>query len=81
MYGLNLYCEDLQMLYGQINPHNLCVGDGKYCLHLMEWKMEPSKGFGLSPVSKLKREREEKKHLKPAASSVTKLGSHLEGKL
>lgn len=65
------------MLYGQINPHNLYMGDGKYCLHLMEWKIESSKGLGLYPVSKLEREGEEEKHLKSAASwfraSVTKV--------
>lgn len=47
------------MFYGQINPHNLYLGDGKYCLHLIEWKIESSKGLGLYPVSKLEREGEE----------------------
>lgn len=63
------------MLYGQINPHNLYLGDGKYCLHLIEWKIESSKGLGMNPVSK--REEEEKKRLKSTASwfraSVTKV--------
>lgn len=65
------------MFYEWINPHNLCLEDGKYCLHLTEWKIESSKGIGLSPVSKLEHEGKEKKHLKSAASlfraSVTKV--------
>lgn len=73
------------MLYGQINPHNLYLGDGKYCLHLIEWKIESSKGLGLYPVSKLERAGEEKSTLNLLLLGLEpqslKFGSHLDGKL
>lgn len=73
------------MLYGQINPHNLCLGDSKYCLHFIEWKIESSKGLGLYPVSKLEREGEEKSTLSrlPLGLELQSLevGSHGDGKL